>query len=620
MVDSDDSDEAESKPLKRKNPKPTDLPPNFMKPVPHKTAISNIKPTKTRKPSIPSPNLGEKTVDGGGNEDHSSSQSEDLSRSEASSSSQGERPTPTRPKQHSAVPIQTESSNKTSAEEVQVNRSKFNEKISTREGSSSSESDEDSESGSESSESRRGTGSSDQTSLQSPRKRSSGPNSMSNQNSLPYEPPSGFEASSISIHPSSSAAEIFSPANLTSKEVWHITVPGSVPIDSMKEVSMEDFKSKIAILSHKGADYGLVPESGVEQASNWTLLLPSLQENKYAPADTKIVNTLHLQQLVSLPSHTIASATASSRTAVVPAPQKKAPHQQPEGLKMRYHPFGVSDGSDAESTPAIVAKAPQFCIPNAVEAPQAKKRKRSDINSVERSTEVSPIKSKPKKRKTQTEAANVADTAMDIDKIQNAEQKKSERKEKSPKLSNGTPKNAHSPNSVQPEEGQAKRKKEKQKHKHAEPPPAPVSALPTQIAKEAETIMPEEVVDGTSAIDLAHSEDKKAKRREEKRKRKEAAKRAEQHSSKEKQDKSIEDKGHRAKEDEAIQEADSQSREQSVHLPTPKHSSPQKHIAVTNSGSGSFQASNQSDQKKETNEERRKRKEEKRRKRIDSQG
>ena len=606
MEYSDDSGGAGTKALNKKVPKTTISAPATTKPVPPQAKKSTTKPPKKRK--SPSPNPAKAKSSRSGSE-------EDDSESEASSSSQDASPIPTRPKSTATQLAQSKLSPKPSVEKVPMIKTKLNGSSSTRKSSSRSEGEGDSESSESGSES--DSGSSDQNSLHSARKRSPIRKPTSKQASGPYEPPLGFEASSISVHPSSKAAEIFSPAYLAGKEIWHITAPASVPITLIKEVSMQGIKARTSILSHKGADHGLVPEPGAEQANNRALLLPSIQTNGYQTSTSTIIKTLHLQQLVNLPNHTTSPAKPSSQTATVPEPQKKGPRQQPQGLRMRYHPFGASDESETEVSPANVAKAPEFRTPNAVEAPQAKKRKSSEMDSVGLSADVSPAKAKSKKRKTQGEAVvNGADTAMDGEAVEIQGLEESGPKDKTPKASNGAISDAHGPNGTQPEKAEVKRKKEKQKHSQPEQPSAPVSALPSQIAKEAETIMPEEVVDGASAIDITASENKKTKRREERRKRKEAAKAAEQQSQDEtmgNQDAIIADAEPRAKQDEVIQYANSQSREESVHLPTPKHSSLQKVQSIANGGSGS---SSQTSSKLETKEERARRKEEKRRKRI----
>lgn len=608
MEDSDDSEGAGTKALKKKVPKITILAPAITKSVPQ-AKISITKPPKKRKSPSPTPAKAKSSRSGS---------EEDDSESETSSSSQDASPRHTRPKPTATRLAQTNPSPKPSVEKVPMNKTKLNESSSRRKSSSRSEGEEYSESSESGSES--DSGSSDQTSLRSARKRSPVRKPTSKQASDPYEPPPGFEVSSISVHSSSKAAEIFSPAYLAGNEIWHITAPTSVPITSIKEVSMQGIKARTSVLSHKGADYGLVPESGAEEANNRALLLPSTQTNSYQMSTSRIVKTLHVQQLVNLPNHTTSAAKPSSQTATVPKPQKKAPRQQPQGLRMRYHPFGASDESETEVLPANVAKAPEFRTPNAVEAPQTKKRKRSEMDSVGQSAEVSPAKAKSKKQKTQGEAVvNGADTAMDDDAVETQGPKENGPKEKTPKASNGAISDAHGPNGTQSEKAGVKQKKEKHKHSQPQPPSAPVSALPSQIAKEAETIMPEEVVDGASAIDITASEEKKTKRREERRKRKKAAKAAEQQSQDEtmrNQDAIIADAKPRAKQDEVIQKAKSQLREKSVHFPTPKHSSLQKAQNIANGGSGSIRESSQTSPKQETKEERARRKEEKRRKRI----
>jgi hypothetical protein len=297
---------------------------------------------------------------------------------------------------------------------------------------------------------------------------------------------------------------------------------------------------------------------------------------------------------------------------------------------MRYHPFGASDESESEALPENAVEAPHFRLPNPVETSPAKKRKRAEKDTAMEIIDISPAESKSKKCKTQSETAvSGIHDAMDVDNIEDQEPRESQPKDKIHSLTNGTTSHAPSRNGILPQQTEeTQHKKEKKKQKKPEPPPAPISALPSTIAKEAETIMPEEVVDGASAIDITHSEAKKARRREERRKRKEA----EQESHEEavwKMNGVVADVVHRG----------SQSRDQPAHLPSPKHSSPQKQTTI-NGESGSVQESSQASPRKQPNnmqeksdllqmssqkstqkeskDERAKRKEEKRRKRMGS--
>ncbi|KAL8664117.1 MAG: hypothetical protein Q9202_003301 [Teloschistes flavicans] len=186
-----------------------------------------------------------------------------------------------------------------------------------------------------------------------------------------YDPPSGFEAAIITTPASTLTSKIFTAEHLRGKEVWHITVPASVPIDSIKEVPIAKVLGGGPILSYKGADYGLVPEDEADHIEKM-LLVPSQNDNEYRSTSSGITKTLQIQQIFGLPPLPHKLTGASNGTVRAPISHVKAVRQQPEGLKMRYRPFGdesSSDNSDATprfKVPPIVSPARTSKKPGAV--------------------------------------------------------------------------------------------------------------------------------------------------------------------------------------------------------------------------------------------------------------
>lgn len=217
-------------------------------------------------------------------------------------------------------------------------------------------------------------------------------------NYVPYAPPSGFEpVSKRSVHSASQQAELFSPASLQGKEIWHITVPTGVSINSIKEVAQQSVQDGSAVLSYKGADYGLVAEAeGVEFQE--MLLLPSDEGIGYKPSKHGVTRTLHLQQLIRPQTGSRVSSDLSKFTASKDRPRLGKPlPQQPEGLKMRYMPFGAEDSDDSAPDSALKGsqKAPQFITPKGLESSTpAKKRKRDEPDVQGPSRSRSPKKSR----------------------------------------------------------------------------------------------------------------------------------------------------------------------------------------------------------------------------------
>ena len=551
VVDSDSS--ADSETALEKKPAS-----NTVQPAASKSSISQGKPSKKRKLLSPSP--AESDSGGSDSGKHSSNEDEKRPTKKRILAGHNERPT-VKSKPATAPPALAKPSMKPSNNIKPLNKNKqrapggSGTEPDSETGESSYESSTESESGSGKDSTSR---SSDKTSLQSPEKESPAQKDVPQQPTPTYEPPDGFEPTSISFHPASKLSEILALSNLQGKQIWHITVPESVPISSIEEVPSHSIGNGASVLEHHGAKYGLVPESDIEQRSNQALLLPWTQTNNYQPSKTNIVKTLHLQQLVSLPSRVPGPANQPNRSTSPSDSYRKTPRQQPEGLRMRYRPFGASDDSDVESTPEPMPKAPEFRVPYPVkESSPGKKRKRHEsINSS--SNAISTAKSKKRKQSPQATAGAIEDpigidaiSAMNSNGAENSNEiphpelnrvksegslpngtkmtkMRKEGKKQEPKGSSGT----------MPSTSISKREKEKPKPEKREPSSKPATALlPLDVKKDAETIQPGEVVEGipttaianavegTKSIDAVSStttrKDEKAKRKEERRRRKE---------------------------------------------------------------------------------------------------
>lgn len=543
VVDSDDSQDAETARQEKSAPKTANSRVNLAKPVEPQPSISQAKPSKKRKLPSSSPEELDSGSSGSGND--STSEDEHRPSKKRILAARNGSPTP-KPKPATVRPVLAKPSPKPSfnIKPLNQNRGHGSGATSNESDSEAGESSEDNGSGSESrSESGSGdgsvSGSSDKTSLQSPEKGSPVRKSVPQQPVTAFEPPTGFEPTPISLHPASKVSEILAPSNLKGKQIWHITVPNSVPISLVEEVSTQSIGNGASILEHQGAQYGLVPESDVEQCSSRALLLPSTQTNNYRPSKTNIIKTLHLQQLVSLPSHAPEPAVNPSHPASATDSYKKTPRPQPEGLRMRYYPFGASDDSDLESTSEPMSKAPEFRIPAPLKESSLKKKRKRPESNAGRSDSVSTVKSKMRKQSPQATAGAI-DEPIDIDAISDIRSTGAESPTQTPcSQTDGLGFEGNLPNGKETKEERRKRKERKKLEKR-NPPPKPATALPLDVKKDAETIQPGEVVEGASAIANAvegtktsipingisssslqkgTTQDSKAKRREEKRRR-----------------------------------------------------------------------------------------------------
>lgn len=624
VVDSDDSVDAHTPRVQRPVSKKTETKSSSAKPTAIKASVPSAKLSKKRKSPTSSP--GEDSSSGSESENDGTSQDENSNSKKRILPAQDGSPTP-KPKMATARPVLKKPSinvkpldqkNERGTDATQ-NRSKFEVKESSGDDSSGSESGSESESAS---------GSSDQTSLQSPRKKTPVQRSGSQQPTSTYKPPTGFESTSILLHPASALSEILAPSNLQGKQIWHITVPESVPISSVKEVSTQNIGNGASILDYRGAKYGLVPESEGEQANSRALLLPSAQTNDYRPSTTKIIKTLHLQQLVSLPSHALEPAFHPNRSASSTESYGKTPRQQPEGLKMRYRPFGVSDDSDLDSTSEPKRRAPEFRTPALVEeSSHGKKRKRpkSDVVDSNASSVV-----KPKKRKESPQATPGAiENPIDIDAFSDKRSTGAESPNKTPHHQvNVVQSNGGLPNGNETKEERRKRR-DKKKLDHRESHPKPATALPHDLKQGAETLQPGEVVEGAPAFANAvegttsingippekESKEEKAKRKKEKRSRRDT-----EITNRGALSISAEDKSHREvanSQEEMMQEIEQAQRDASIPIPKSENGPLEEISRSAQESQNPATISSRFPKCKETKEEKAKRREEKRRRRTE---
>ena len=180
----------------------------------------------------------------------------------------------------------------------------------------------------------------------------------------------GFGAATIPQISSGNLQRSFGKHGLQGKQIWYITAPPSVPLGSIKEVSVRQVAEGSSILSYKGAEYGLMPEADNGHTEK-LLLVPSPEDNHYRLAGAHIEKTLHLQQLVKGPASTHRECVSTNGATKAPKTHVKIVRQQPEGLRMRYQPFGDQSSSDDTDKASKFKRPP---IVSAAHSPRAKRR------------------------------------------------------------------------------------------------------------------------------------------------------------------------------------------------------------------------------------------------------
>ena len=144
--------------------------------------------------------------------------------------------------------------------------------------------------------------------------------------------------------PSSVLPSLFSPEELSTKQIWHITTPALIPVTAVQRASMQSINEGSSITTYRGSEYGFCKDSHVNR-SRLPVLLPSQSGKRFHFLQKPIDRTLHLQQLIRLPKLGPERSRSRATDRAGATSDANGP-QQPHGLKMRYRPFG-----DAEPQP-----------------------------------------------------------------------------------------------------------------------------------------------------------------------------------------------------------------------------------------------------------------------------
>lgn len=198
----------------------------------------------------------------------------------------------------------------------------------------------------------------------------------------------GFEAATITQKTAIDSHCSLAKEALQCKQIWYFTAPASVPISLIKEFSTREVAEGGSILSYKNVEYGLIAEPGTKHGGKM-LLIPSPENNHYRSSGAHVEKSLHLQQLVkrSVPTHRDGILARGAITA--PKTHVKMVRQQPEGLRMRYQPFG--EQSPDEDTD----EAPRFKLPPIVSAERLSRAQKPSADN----DRPSPSKAQMKERK-----------------------------------------------------------------------------------------------------------------------------------------------------------------------------------------------------------------------------
>ncbi|KAL2441905.1 hypothetical protein ABEF95_016836 [Exophiala dermatitidis] len=148
-----------------------------------------------------------------------------------------------------------------------------------------------------------------------------------------FKPPQGYEPVAVSAPDyASEVGTLFD--DLSSKQIWHISIPDSVSIDSIKELDIKAATGGEPILSKDGVKYNLKSLESKEEV----VFLPQGKTMRYQQNSKRVDQSFVLQEMSGAPK---SKKDASSVFTATDIGKPKPVRQQPGGLKMRYVPYGA---------------------------------------------------------------------------------------------------------------------------------------------------------------------------------------------------------------------------------------------------------------------------------------
>lgn len=159
----------------------------------------------------------------------------------------------------------------------------------------------------------------------------------------PFQPPSGFRELPPDVLDSTAVGFEAVSGDLTGKQVWHITAPASIPLNSIEGFDVDAVRSGRPILTYNGRQYGLT--LGAEDSQH--LLLPGeVGGSSYKRSRLRVSKSYHLREIQNHSQSTSSESTQSTEDTIFFAkeqPLARPPREQPKMLRMRYKPFGTDD-------------------------------------------------------------------------------------------------------------------------------------------------------------------------------------------------------------------------------------------------------------------------------------
>lgn len=183
----------------------------------------------------------------------------------------------------------------------------------------------------------------------------------------PFKAPQGYESFALSASDyASQSTSLFE--NLSGKQIWHISAPASLSLQSITELDIQAALQGRCILTKTGTDYNMHPTPSQHEI----LLLPAGQDSTYEQTEVAITRSFDLREMSTMPRAKAKDNEQRSTASIVFTATKEGskgqPRKQPEGLRQRYIPFGARDAHPGQ---AVGKSSATFQMPDDVVGEQS---------------------------------------------------------------------------------------------------------------------------------------------------------------------------------------------------------------------------------------------------------
>ncbi|RKF63701.1 hypothetical protein OnM2_023062 [Erysiphe neolycopersici] len=134
----------------------------------------------------------------------------------------------------------------------------------------------------------------------------------------------------------SSISSLFNESNLEGKQIWYFTVPSTLDISPLESVSSSAIINEEPVFKKNGDEY--IFTNDFSETQNYNIIVPDAAKDGYKVVSRPVSRILSLQQIVA--ETKVKSCKTDPGASIITASKSEIKKEQPNGLKMRFHPLG----------------------------------------------------------------------------------------------------------------------------------------------------------------------------------------------------------------------------------------------------------------------------------------